>query len=141
MARRIVRLIEEKEDKSKQLRARYLVVKVARMKEVLKTLSMQERREPTPKVASEEVLHSNPFEDAQQYKVTTLREKKNKNGKRNLETQITRKNVRKLSKNKEKLEKLEEIPEKTSKKGGLQNLNFVRLVEQHKLVLRHGEAI
>ena len=43
-----------------------------------------------------------------------LREDKNKNGKRNLETQITRKKARKLSKKKAKLEKLQEVPVKTS---------------------------
>jgi hypothetical protein len=47
MARRIARLIEEQEDKSKKLRARYLAVEVERTQEHLKTLSMQERRAPT----------------------------------------------------------------------------------------------
>jgi hypothetical protein len=42
-----------------------------------------------------------------------LREDKNKNGKRNLETQITRKKARNLSKKKEKLEKLHEVSVKT----------------------------
>ena len=65
MARRIVHLIEEQEDKSKQLRARDLAVEVARTQEGLKTLSMQERRAPTPELASKEVLHSNPLEDPQ----------------------------------------------------------------------------
>jgi hypothetical protein len=43
-----------------------------------------------------------------------LRKDKNKNGKRNPETQITRKKARKLSKKKSKLEKLLEVSEKTS---------------------------
>jgi hypothetical protein len=82
MTRRITRLIEEKEDKSKQLKARDLNVKVERMWEDLKTLAMYKRREPTPKIVRE-VLHSNPFKDPQQCEVTMLREDKNKNGKRN----------------------------------------------------------
>jgi hypothetical protein len=73
MSRRITHLIEEKEDKSKQLRARDLAVEVAKMQEVLKTLSMQEKRAPTPEVAREEVLHLNPLEDPQQCRVTMLR--------------------------------------------------------------------
>jgi hypothetical protein len=44
MARRIVRLIEEHEDKLKKMRARDLDVEVERTKEVLKNLPMQERR-------------------------------------------------------------------------------------------------
>jgi hypothetical protein len=40
MARRIVRLIEEQEDKSKQLRAREIVFEVERTQEGLKNLSM-----------------------------------------------------------------------------------------------------
>jgi hypothetical protein len=46
-----------------------------------------------------------PLEDPQQCEVTTLREDKNKNGKRNPEIQIIRKKARELSKKKEKLEK------------------------------------
>jgi hypothetical protein len=48
MARRIAHLLEEQEDKSKQLRARDLVVKFERMQEDLENLSMQESRESTP---------------------------------------------------------------------------------------------
>jgi hypothetical protein len=40
MARKIAHLIEEQEDKSKQLRARELSVEVERTQEVLKNLSM-----------------------------------------------------------------------------------------------------
>jgi hypothetical protein len=43
-----------------------------------------------------------------------LREDKNKNGKRNPETQIIEKKARKLNKKKAKLEKLQKDPEKTS---------------------------
>jgi hypothetical protein len=55
-------LIEEQEAKSKQLRARELVVEVERMQEGLKNLSMHERREPTPEVIREEVLPLKPCE-------------------------------------------------------------------------------
>jgi hypothetical protein len=106
--------MQEQEDKSKQQRARELVVEVERTQEGLKNLSMQERSAFTLEIVREEVLPLNPLEDPQQCEVTTLREDKNKNGKRNLETQITGKKARKLSKKKEKLEKLQEVPEKTS---------------------------
>jgi hypothetical protein len=65
MARRITHLIEEQEDKSKQLRARDLAVEVEKMQEGLKNLSMQERRAPTLEVIREEVFHSNPLKDPQ----------------------------------------------------------------------------
>jgi hypothetical protein len=106
MARKIARLIQEQEDKSKQLRARDLAVEVERTQEGLKNLSMQESREPTPETVREEVLSSNLVKYPQQCEVTILREDKNKNGKRNLETQITGKKERKLSKKKAKIEKL-----------------------------------
>jgi hypothetical protein len=82
-----------------------------------------------------------PLEDPQQCKFTTLIEDKNKNGKRNPKIQITRKKVRKLIKKKAKLEKLQKIPEKTSQKEGLQNLNLVGIVEPRRMELRHSEAI
>jgi hypothetical protein len=102
---------------------------------------MQERSAFTPEIVREEVLPLNPLEDPQQCEVTTLREDKNKNGKRNPETQITGKKARKLSKKKEKLEKLQEVPEKTSQKAGLQNLNLVGIAEPRRMGLRQGEAI
>jgi hypothetical protein len=70
-----------------------------------------------------------------------LREDKNENGKRNPKTQITRKKARNLSKKKAKLERLHKVPEDTSQKVDLQNLNIVRIVEQHRMALCHGEAI
>jgi hypothetical protein len=84
-----VQLIEEKEDKLKQLRARELAIEVERTQEGLNNLSMQERTTFTSEVVREEVLHLKPLKDPQQCEVTVLREDKNKNGKRNLETQIT----------------------------------------------------
>jgi hypothetical protein len=125
----------------KKLRARELDVEVERTREGLKNLSMQERRETTPKVIREEVFHLNPLKDPQQCKFTMLRADKNKNGKRNPATQITGKKERNISKKKEKLEKLHEVPEKTSQKVGLQNLNLAGIAEQRRLTLRHSEAI
>jgi hypothetical protein len=139
MARRIACLIEEQEDKSKQLRARDLAVEVERMQEDLKNLSIQESRTPTPE--REEVLPSNPMKDPHQCEVTMLSTDKNKNGKRNPVTQITGKKARKLSKKKAKLEKLQEVPERTSQKEGLQNLNLVGISEQRRLALHHDGAI
>jgi hypothetical protein len=55
--------------------------------------------------------------------------------------QITRNKERKLSKKKENLEKLHKVPERTSQKEDLQNLNLAGIVEQHILELHHGEAI
>jgi hypothetical protein len=55
----------------------------------------------------------------QQCEVTTLRENKNKNGKRNPKTHITGKKARNLGKKKEKLEILQEVSEKTSQKENL----------------------
>jgi hypothetical protein len=52
---------------------------------------------------------------------------------------ITGKKARNFSKKKAKLEKLQEVPEKTSQKEGLQNLNFVGIVEQCILALHHGK--
>jgi hypothetical protein len=141
MARRIARLIEEQEDKSKQLRARDLVVEVERTQEGLKNLSMQESRAPSPEIVREEVLSSNLVKYPQQCEVTMPRGDKNKNGNRNPETQITGKKARNLSKKKAKLEKLQEVPERTSQKEGLQNLNLVGIAKQRRLALCHEEAI
>jgi hypothetical protein len=64
-AKKITQIIEEREDKSKQPRARDLAVEAARTQESFKTLSMQERRAPTPEIVREEVLHLNPLKDPQ----------------------------------------------------------------------------
>jgi hypothetical protein len=66
---------------------------------------------------------------------------KNKNGKRNLETQITGKKATKLSKKKENLEIFQEVPERTSQKEGLQNLNLAGIAEKHRLALHHDKEI
>jgi hypothetical protein len=67
---------------------------------------MQERSAFTSKIVGEEVLHLNPLEDPQQCEVTMLREDKNKNGKRNPETQITGKKATNLSKKIRKIRKI-----------------------------------
>jgi hypothetical protein len=102
---------------------------------------MQERRAPMPETLREEVLHLNPMNDPQQCEVTMLRADKNKNEKRILETWITGKKARKLSKKKTKLERLHEVPLKTSQEAGLQNLNLVGIAEHRIRELRIGEAI
>jgi hypothetical protein len=123
----------------KLLRTRDLDIEVERTQTDLKNLSIQESRAPTPE--REEVLPLNPMKYPQQHEVTMLREDKNNNGKRNPVTQITGKKARKLSKKKAKLEKLQEVPERTSQKEGLQNLNFVGISEQCRLALFHDGAI
>jgi len=91
-----------------------LVVEVERMQEGLKNQSMQERRIPTLELIREEVLPLNHLKDHQHCKATMIRKDKNKNGKRNPETQITTNKARKLNKKKSRLEKLQQVPEKTS---------------------------
>jgi hypothetical protein len=59
---------------------------------------MQERSASTSEIVREEVLPSDPLKDPQQCEAARLRESKNKNGKRNPETQMTRKKARKLRK-------------------------------------------
>jgi hypothetical protein len=122
MAKRIAHLLEEQENQLKLLRTRNMDVEVERTQEDLKHMSVQESRAPTPD--REELLTLNPTKYHQQCEVTMPRGDKNQNGKRNIEMQITRKKVRKLSRKKEKLEKLHEAPEKTSPKEGLHNLKF-----------------
>jgi hypothetical protein len=77
------------------------------MQEGLKNQSMQERRILTLELIREEVLPLNHLKYHQHRKVTMIRKDKNKNGKRNPETQITTKKARKISKKKSKLEKLQ----------------------------------
>jgi hypothetical protein len=88
-----------------------LSIKVERMQEGLKDLSIQERSVPTQEVLRKGILTSEPLRVPQQCEATMLGEDKNKNGKRILETaketQITGKKARKLNKNKAKLEKLQ----------------------------------
>jgi hypothetical protein len=141
IARKIDRLIEEQEDQSKQQRERELVVEVERTQEDLKNLSMQERSIATPEIVKRRNINPEFVRAHQQCEVTLLGEDKNKNGKRNPETQITGKKARKLSKKKAKLEKLQEVPEKTSQETDLQNLNLAGIAEPRRMGLRHDEAI
>jgi hypothetical protein len=99
-------LIKEREVELKQQKIRELAIKVERMQEGLKDLYTQERRIPTLELVRKEVLPLNPLESHRQREDTTLREDKNNNGKRNLETQIIGKKARKPSKKKTNLEKL-----------------------------------
>jgi len=103
MARRIEHLLEDQEDKLKQLRTIDLDVEVDKTHESLKKLSIQQTRSPNPKIIREKVFHSEPLKDPQQCKVTMIREDKNQNGKGNPMTQIIGKKARKLSKKKAKL--------------------------------------
>ena len=63
MTRRIARLIEERENRSKLFRTRNLDVKVERTHKDLRHLSVQENRSPTPN--REEVFPLNPNKDHQ----------------------------------------------------------------------------
>jgi hypothetical protein len=114
---------------------------VERTQELLKNLSIQERIESNPEIVREEVLHSNLLKDPQQGEVATLRKDKNKNGKRDPMTRITRKKAKNLSKKKEILEKLREVLEKTSQKESLQNLNLVGIEEPRRMGLHHDKSI
>ena len=114
-------------------------VKAERTQEDLRYLSVQENREPTPN--REEVFPLNPSKGHQQREVTMPREDKNQNEKRNIETKMIRKKDRKLNKKKAKIEKLHEVLERTSQKEELQNSNLNGIEEQHRLALRHNEAI
>jgi hypothetical protein len=106
IARRIDRLMEEREVESKKYNTRELYIKVEITQEGLKDLSMKERRIPTLELIREEVIPLNPTREHQQREATILREDKNNNGKRNPKTHITGKKARKLSKKKAKLENL-----------------------------------
>jgi hypothetical protein len=95
----------------------------------------------TQDLVRKEVLSSNPLKEHQQCEATRLRESKNKNGKRNLETRIIGNKARNLSKKKAKLEKLWKITKKTLQETDLQNLNPIGIAEQRRMGLRHDEAI
>jgi hypothetical protein len=102
---------------------------------------MQERSTTTPEIEKEGTLTTEFVREHQQCEVTLQGEDKNKNGKRNLETQIIGKKVRKLSKKKTKLEKLRDVPEKASHEANLLNLNLAGIAEPRRMGLFHDEAI
>jgi hypothetical protein len=58
---------------------------------------MQEESMSTQDLVSKEVLSMNPLKEHHMHEVTTLRTDKNKNGKRNPETQIIENKARKKS--------------------------------------------
>jgi hypothetical protein len=66
IARRIDRLIEEREVESKQQNEREVVVNFERAQEGLKDLSMQEESMSTQDLVSKEVLPLNPLKEHQQ---------------------------------------------------------------------------
>jgi hypothetical protein len=57
------------------------------------------------------------------------KEAKDQNGKRNTDTNITRKKARKISKKRAKIDKLQNIPERTLQKENLQNWSFAGISE------------
>jgi hypothetical protein len=63
-------------------KSKELAIKVERMQEGLKDLSIQERSVPTQEVLRKGILTLEPLRVPQQCEATTLGEDKNKNGKR-----------------------------------------------------------
>jgi hypothetical protein len=125
IARRIDQLVEEREVESKQQNEREVDINFEREQEGLKDLSMQEESMSTQDLVRKEVLPLNSLKEYHQCKVTMLRKDKNKNGKKNPETQITGNKARNFSKKKSKLEKIQEVLENISQEADLQNLNLV----------------
>ena len=98
MTRKITKLIEERENKSKLFRTKNLDVEVERTQE-------DSQKSQAPTLDREEVFPLNPMKDHQQREVTMLKGDKNQNGKRNTEKKIIGKKARNLSKKREKIEK------------------------------------
>jgi hypothetical protein len=120
MTRRITHLIQEQENREKLFKTRDLDVEVGRKQEDLQKIEL-----PIPNI--DEVLPLISMKESHQCEVTLPKEDKNKNGKRNYETKLTRKKATKLSKKRDKIEKLQKVPEGTSQKENLQNWNFARI--------------
>jgi hypothetical protein len=134
MTRRITHLIEEQENKSKLSNTREPYVKVAITLEDPHNIEV-----PIPD--KEEVSPLNLRKESQQRKVTMPKEHKNQNGKRHIETNLTGKKDRRLSKKRDKIDKLQKVPEGTLQKENFQNWSFTGIIEQcHKEIL-HGEEI
>jgi hypothetical protein len=100
-------LIEEQENRSKILRTKYLDVKVGITLEY-----PQNNKVPLPD--KDEVLPLISRKESQECEVTMPKEDKNQNGKRNMETKLTKNKDRKLSKKKSKIKKLQKVPKGTS---------------------------
>jgi hypothetical protein len=134
MTRRIAQLIEEWENKLNIFDTRSPDVKAAR------TLEDSQKIEVSV-LDIEVVLPLNPRKESQQCEVPIPKENKNQNGKRTIETKLTLKNDRKMSKNKDNIERLQQDPEGTSQKENLQNLNFIEISEQRHRPLHRGKEI
>jgi hypothetical protein len=99
MTRRIAKLIEEQENKSKLFDTRSPDVKVARTLEDSQNIEVS--------ISDiEEVLPLNSRKESQQHEVPIPKENKNQNGKRTTEIKLMGKKARKLSKKKAKIERL-----------------------------------
>jgi hypothetical protein len=81
------------------------------------------------------------MKESQQCEVTLPKEDKNQNGKSHTKTKLTGKKARKLSKKRAKIEKLQKVLERTFQKENLKNWNFVEILKQCHMALRHGKAI
>jgi hypothetical protein len=58
-----------------------------------------------------------------------------------IETKLTGKKARKLSKKRAKIRKFQKTPEETSQKEKSQELSFAEISEQRHLALRHSTTI
>jgi hypothetical protein len=134
MTRRITYLMEEQENRSQLLNTRDLDVEAIRALE-----EPQNTEIPNPYDGG--VLPLDLKKEPQQREVTMLREDKTQNGKRMIETKLTGKKDRKLSKKRAKIRKLQKTPEETSQKEKSQELSFAEISEQRHLALRHGTKI
>jgi hypothetical protein len=134
MTRRIAYLMEEQENISQLLNTRDLDVEAIRVLE-----EPQKIKIPNP--YDEGVLPLDLKKEPQQREVTMSREDKTQNGKRMIETKLTRKKARKLSNKRAKIEKLQKVLEETSEKEKSQELSLAEISEQRHLALRHGVAI
>jgi hypothetical protein len=129
MTRRIAHLIEEQKKISKLSNTRDPDVEVARTLEGLQKIEV-------PILNKEEVSPSNLRKESQQQEVTMPNTDNNQNGKRNIETKLTGKKARNLSKKRSKIKKLQKVSEGTSQRENLQNWSFAGITEQ-----RHMEIL
>jgi hypothetical protein len=134
MTRRLTHLIAEQENRWNLFNTSNSNVEAARTLE-----DPQKTEVPTPD--KDKVLSRNPREESQQREVTMTKEDKDQNGKRNTETNLTRKKARKLSKKRAKIEKLQKVPEGNLQMKKLQNGSFAGISEQQHMALFHDEEI
>lgn len=119
MTRRIAQLIEEQENKSKPLIVRGSDVEAERMSE-------GSQKTEAHVLEKEELLPLGLRRESQQREVPMFKENKNQNGKRILETKLTGKKDRKLSKRRAKIDILQNISEGTSQNGKLAEIELHR---------------